>query len=101
MSLDLFLSDSFVHFEGTGNNRQCLTLNITNDNDGEGNKEVILILEVVNTTQPFYMDIKPSSMIVEIIDDDSELLIYSLFSYISMVSKAQCSFGAREQTIAA
>ena len=88
VSLDLSLSDSLVDFEGTGNNRQCLTLNITDDNDVEGNEEVTLILEIVNTTEPFYMDIKPSSMIVEIVDDDSELLAFSLFLYTSLVNKA-------------
>ena len=74
MSVDLSLPDSFVHFEGTGNNRHCLTLSITNDNDAERNEEVAMMLEVVNSTQSFYMDINPSFMIIDIIDDDSELL---------------------------
>ena len=74
MFLDLSLSDSFVHFEGTGNNRQCLTLNITDDNYVEGNEEVMLMLEVVNTTQPFYMGVKPSFMTVEIKDDDGKAI---------------------------
>jgi len=71
--IDLSLSDSLVYFDGTrSTSRQCLELNIINDSDREGNEEVVLMLEVVNTTQPFYMDLNPSFMMVEILDDDSK-----------------------------
>lgn len=52
--------------------RQCLTLNITNDIELEGNEEIVLTLEVNSTTQPFYMEVNPSFMMLRIIDDDSE-----------------------------
>ena len=98
VSLDLSLSDSFVHFEGTSNtNRQCLSLNITNDKDVEGNEEVALMLEVVNTTEPFYMAMNQSSMIVEIIDDDSELLAFLMF-YTCTYSISGATLEQNEQT---
>ena len=70
--LDMSFSNSLVQFEGNRSSHQCLMLDITDDNDAEGNEELALMLVVVNTTQPFYMDIKPSYMMVEIIDDDSK-----------------------------
>ena len=76
-----------VRFDGT-TTRQCLLLNIADDNEPECNEMVVLMLEVNSTTEPFYMDVSPSSMMLKIVDDDSKYRkifytwLFVLFCYL-------------------
>ena len=71
-----------VWFDGA-TTHQCLSLNITNDSDLEGNEEVVLTLEVESTSQRFYMEVNPSFMKLKIIDDDSECTLYHAYYFIT------------------
>ncbi len=66
----MYLNETLVQFSGT-NTRQCLSLNITNDDEIENTEVVTLMLEMVSTTQSFYMAIDPAFTKIKIIDDDS------------------------------